>query len=168
MKSSIEGCVRMCPNCPNRATSARLFTPEIMRALQASIASGDNGDTTDLMPDVDPLDINRVATSKHMDFKDYGKKYANAVYTASLSREGTLRVGAMEFPYNTTLAMVEACTGPTRVKIGLFRTALKCGAYSNALANLGWEPSALKVYNEYLERQNDATRNTLALLRRQR
>lgn len=137
MKSEIPGCARMCADCPKRADRAVLFNADTIRAVQKDI---DNNTDTFVMPEIDPLDVDRISQQRVYDLFDYGNKDAEiqAVYSQVQRADSLVTDGPRgAFPFTLTLDMIEQCQQPVVEQHSKWRFWAKkqrCGAYLSSLA----------------------------------
>lgn len=146
----------MCDTCPKRALRATYMDPEIVAQIWK--------DTTDGLdyqgqhfPIIDPLDLDKTTTTRIGDLADYGKENIDTVDFLTFSRQHSTG-STLPFPLGTTLEMIGACTGPEKIKRGLFRSSMRCGAYQQAMQavadTLAAYPDSLAAYTEFLENQD--------------
>jgi len=156
MKSNLEGCVRMCETCPKRALEAMYMDPEIISQIWKDITEGRDHQGQHF-PEIDPLDLDKVTTNHIGELADYGKKDIDTVDFLTFSRQRSTG-STLPFPLGTTLEMIGACTGPEKIKRGLFRSSMRCGAYQQAMQavadTLADYPDSLAAYTEFLENQD--------------
>lgn len=160
MKSTLEGCVRMCDNCPKRADRAVFLDPAIIARIHDDIVQGNyDSDDSFTLPEIDPLDLDLATTNRVGDLADYGKKEEDidTVNFITFSRQRSTG-STLPFPLGTTLEMIGACTGPEKIRRGLFRSSMQCGAYQQAMQavaeTLAAYPESLAVYTKFIEDQD--------------
>lgn len=130
MRSQIPGCARLCDTCPKRPERAVLFTP----ATKAAALDNDES-----LPEVDPLEVNRISITHVYGIRDFGNVTDDTPFTptAQVQQKDTIKLGSsnQDFPFTLTLDMIEQCQGPESVKYKWYQRATKrCGAYMTALA----------------------------------
>ena len=148
----------MCGNCPKRADRAVFLDPTIIAQFRDMITQGDyDPDDSLRLPEIDPLDLDHVTTNRVGDLADYGKEDIETVKFLTFSRQRSTG-STLPFPLGTTLEMIGACTGPEKVKRGLFRSSMQCGAYQEAMRGIAKTlanyPDSLAAYTEFIESQD--------------
>jgi len=148
----------MCETCPKRASSGVFFDPEIVALIKDNIVQG-NDDANDELrfPEVDPLELDHALTHRVGDLADYGNPDAEMISYLVFNRKRT-SFQTYPFPVTTTLEMIGACSGPEKIKRGLFRSSMQCSAYREGMGIVAEimrdNPEALKAYTAFVERQD--------------
>lgn len=152
----MDGCVRMCDTCPKRALNAAYMDPEIIAQIRRDVVEGREPQRR-RFSEIDPLDVDHAASISVGSLADYGKEDAAMLPFLTFSRRRST-TSSLSFPVSTTLEMISTCTGPEKVKRGLFRSSLQCGAYQEGLRLLedltADDPEAFRVYVRFLEEED--------------
>lgn len=152
MKSSIEGCTRFCDTCPMRNLSALQLDYDDIHRVRREIQSGNDMAELKPMEPTDQLEVDTVTPINHM-ISSWDKNDGPDAVTVQFGHSDKLIMSERyQFPYTTTLDMVSDCTGPHKVKTGLFRSALVCGAYEAGITALPLSGLQREAYLDLLSR----------------
>lgn len=161
MKSSIEGCVRLCNDCPKRSLRAYALDHTVLRQLREQVMN-DQWDEPVSLAETDPQDVDGINEIRVASLVDYGRSDPLFTPFVELSRTDTLIEGKHPFPYTTTLDIIERCQGPEKIRRGIFRSVLLCGAYQESLAAIPDDDAQAKAaYVTFLDEEERAAQDRI-------